>query len=130
MRRPSVFVRKEAKGHGTRKRVEGGDVAGRHVVLVEDLVTTGSSSLAAMEALREEGAIVADCLAIISYEFPEARVMFERAGIRLHTTTTFETVLGLALEQGSIDDEGAVLMQDWLREPQGWARRRGLEASG
>ena len=54
MQRPSIFVRKEAKGYGAKKRVEGGDIAGKHVVLVEDLVTTGSSSLSGVEALRAE----------------------------------------------------------------------------
>jgi orotate phosphoribosyltransferase len=127
MQRPSIFVRKEAKGHGTKKRVEGGDVLGRRVVLVEDLVTTGSSSMAAMEALRDEGAIVTDCLAIISYNFPEAVELFAQKGIRLHAVTTFEAVLQVALERGMIDATGAEIVQDWLRDPRGWAARRGLE---
>jgi orotate phosphoribosyltransferase len=127
MKRPSVFVRKEAKQHGTKKRVEGGDVLGRRVVLVEDLVTTGGSSMAAMEALRDEGAIVSDCLAIISYNFPEAVELFTRSGIRLHAATTFETVLQAAQERGAIDDAGAEIVGDWLRDPRGWAVRRGLE---
>jgi orotate phosphoribosyltransferase len=127
MQRPSIFVRKEAKGHGTKKRVEGGDVLGRRVVLVEDLVTTGSSSMAAMEALRDEGAIVSDCLAIISYNFPEAVELFARSAIRLHAATTFETVLQVALERGVIDAAGAEIVSDWLRDPRGWAARQGLE---
>jgi orotate phosphoribosyltransferase len=129
MQRPSIFVRKEAKGHGTKKRVEGGDVVGRRVVLVEDLVTTGSSSVAAMEALREEGAVVSDCLAIISYNFPEAVELFARSAVRLHAATTFETVLQVALERRAIDAEGAEIVSDWLREPHGWAKRRGLEST-
>jgi orotate phosphoribosyltransferase len=127
MRKPSVFIRKEPKEHGTKKRVEGGDVSGRRVVLVEDLVTTGSSSIAAIEALRAEGAVVTDCLAIISYGFPEAVELFERSGVRLHTTTTFETVLQAALEGKMIDEAGAAAVSDWLRDPHGWAKRRGLE---
>jgi len=128
MRKPSVFIRKEPKGHGTRKRVEGGDVAGRRVVLVEDLVTTGSSSIAAIEALRAEGAVVTDCLAIISYGFPEAVELFGRSGVQLHATTTFETVLEAALERNMIDAVGAEAVSDWLREPHSWAKRRGLES--
>ena len=127
MQRPSVFVRKEAKQHGTKKRVEGGDVLGRRVVLVEDLVTTGGSSMAAMEALRDEGAIVSDCLAIISYNFPEAVELFARSAIRLHAATTFETVLQVALERGAVDAAGAEIVSDWLRDPRGWAVLRGLE---
>jgi orotate phosphoribosyltransferase len=126
-KRPSVFIRKEAKEHGTKKRVEGGDVNGRRVVLVEDLVTTGMSSLAAVDALRSEGALVTDCVAIISYGFPDARDMFADAGVRLHATTDFETVLPIAVEQGLIDDAEASIVMDWLSEPRGWAKRFGFE---
>jgi orotate phosphoribosyltransferase len=129
MQRPSVFIRKEPKGHGTKKRVEGGDVRGLRVVLVEDLVTTGISSLAAVEALREEGAIVEDCLAIISYGFADAAEAFKKAGVRLHAATDFEAVLSVALQRGVIDQDGAAIVQDWLREPHGWAKRQGFEVS-
>jgi orotate phosphoribosyltransferase len=127
MRLPSVFIRKELKEHGTKKRVEGGDVTGRRVVLVEDLVTTGGSSLAAIEALRAEGAVVSDCLAIISYDFPEAIEMFAQSGVRLHATTTFPVVLECALEFGMIDEAGAAVVRDWLDEPRSWAKRHGFE---
>jgi orotate phosphoribosyltransferase len=127
MRLPSVFIRKELKEHGTKKRVEGGDVTGRRVVLVEDLVTTGASSIAAIEALRAEGAVVSDCLAIISYNFPEAAELFERAGIRLHAATTFKTVLESELERKMIDAAGAAVVRDWLNEPRSWAKRYGFE---
>jgi orotate phosphoribosyltransferase len=127
MRLPSVFIRKTLKEHGTKKRVEGGDVTGRRVVLVEDLVTTGGSSIAAIEALRAEGAVVSDCLAIISYNFPEAVERFERAGIRLHVATTFQAVLGSALERRLIDEAGAAVVRDWLAEPHSWAKRHGFE---
>lgn len=126
MRRPSIFIRKEAKSHGAKKRIEGGDVAGKRVLLVEDLVTTGMSSLSAVEALRAEGAIVTDCLAIISYGFAEARESFAAAGVTLHATTTFEEVLKVALERGAIDERGAEIVRDWLRDPQGWAARQGF----
>ena len=127
MRLPSVFIRKELKEHGTKKRVEGGDVTGKRVVLVEDLVTTGGSSIAAIEALRAEGAVVDDCLAIISYDFPEAVELFERSGVRLHAATTFKAVLESALELGTIDEAGAAVVRDWLQEPHSWAKRHGFE---
>ena len=127
MRMPSVFIRKELKEHGTKKRVEGGDVTGKRVVLVEDLVTTGGSSIAAIEALRAEGAVVSDCLAIISYGFPDAVELFEQSGVRLHATTTFQAVLQSAIERGRIDEAGAEVVRDWLREPHLWAKRHGFE---
>jgi orotate phosphoribosyltransferase len=126
MRKPSIFIRKEPKEHGTKKRVEGGDVSGKRVVLVEDLVTTGGSSMAAIEALRSEGAVVTDCLAIISYDFPEAVELFAERGVTLHATTTFEDVLEIALEQGTIQEAEAELVRDWLRDPRGWAARQGV----
>ena len=126
-RKPSVFIRKELKEHGTKKRVEGGDVTGRRVVLVEDLVTTGGSSIAAIEALRAEGAVVSDCLAIISYDFPEAVELFAQSGVRLHATTTFPVVLESALTCGMIDEAGAAVVRDWLDEPRSWAKRHGFE---
>jgi orotate phosphoribosyltransferase len=127
--RPSIFVRKEAKSHGTKKRVEGGDVTGRRVVLIEDMISTGMSSMAAIRALREEGAIVTDCMAIIRYNFPEATELFAAEGVTLHTTTNFEAVLEAALGRCVIDATGAVLVQDWLREPWGWAKRHGFEVA-
>jgi len=127
MRLPSVFIRKELKEHGTRKRVEGGDVMGRRVVLVEDLVTTGGSSIAAIEALRAEGAVVSDCVAIISYGFREAVELFKNAGIQLHAATTFQAVLQSALQSKMIDEAGAAVVRDWLQEPHTWAKRHGFE---
>jgi orotate phosphoribosyltransferase len=121
---PSIFIRKAAKEHGTKKRVEGGDVTGKTVLLVEDLVTTGGSSLSGVEALRAEGAIVTDCLAIISYGFAEATHQFEAAGVKLHALTTFPDVLEAALASGVIDEAGAATVRDWLRDPHGWAGAR------
>jgi orotate phosphoribosyltransferase len=127
MQTPSLFIRKEAKEHGAKKRIEGGDVTGKRVVLVEDLVTTGSSSLSAVEALRAEGAVVTDCLAIISYDFPEARENFAATGVTLHTLTTFDSVLPAAVKSGLIDEAGAAVVRDWIAEPRSWAKRYGHE---
>jgi orotate phosphoribosyltransferase len=124
MKLPSVFIRKAPKEHGTKKRVEGGDVAGRRVLLVEDLVTTGISSLAAVTALREEGATVTDCLAIISYNLPEAVEAFARAGVTLHAVTDFHAVLQAAEARGTLGEAAAAGVRDWLRNPRGWAPRR------
>jgi orotate phosphoribosyltransferase len=129
MQKPSVFIRKEPKEHGTKKRVEGGVVSGRRVVLVEDLVTTGGSSIAAIEALRAEGAVVTDMLAIISYGFPEAVELFERSGVTLHAVTDFETVLSVAKEREGLTEAEAAVVQDWLNEPRGWAKRQGIGSS-
>jgi orotate phosphoribosyltransferase len=118
--RPSVFVRKAAKEHGLGRRIEGGEVAGRRVVLVEDMVTTGGSSLAAVDALREAGASVAECLAIITYGFVEAIEAFRSSGVRLSVLTTFEDVVREALITGRIEPAGADLIRSWLADPHAW----------
>lgn len=120
---PSVFVRKAAKEHGLGRRIEGGDVAGQRTILVEDMVTTGGSSLSAVEALREAGATVTDCLAIITYGFSEAVEAFGAAGVTLTTLTTFETVVAAALVAGTIDEREAVLVRSWLADPHAWDGR-------
>jgi orotate phosphoribosyltransferase len=118
---PSVFIRKAAKEHGTKRRVEGGDVYGKHVLLIEDLVTTGGSSLAGVEALRNEGAVVTDCVAIVSYRFREADEQFEKAGVQLHTLTSFGEVLELARRREVVNDADAQSVTAWLHDPHGWA---------
>ncbi len=121
MERPSVFIRKQPKEHGKKARIEGGDVSGKRVLLVEDLVTTGGSSLSGVQALREAGATVTDCLAIISYGFEEARDAFAEADVKLHTLTNFDAVLAGALKRGLLDERGAAAVREWLRDPHGWA---------
>lgn len=125
MERPSIFVRKQPKEHGKKARIEGGDVQGQQVLLVEDLVTTGGSSLSGVQALRDAGATVTDCLAIISYGFQEARDAFTAAGVRLHTLTGFDAVLLAAQKRGVLNDRNASAVRDWLADPHGWNDRRG-----
>ena len=120
---PSVFVRKAAKQHGLGRRIEGGDVAGQRTILVEDMVTTGGSSLSAVEALREAGAEVADCFAIITYGFSEALEAFDAAGLTLTTLTTFEAVVAEALTAGTVDEREAELVRSWLTDPHAWDGR-------
>ena len=118
--RPSVFVRKAAKEHGLSRRIEGGDVAGRSAILVEDMVTTGGSSLSAVEALRDAGAAVQDCFAIITYGFSEAVEAFAAAAVELTTLTTFETVVAEARQRGGIGEREAALVRAWLADPHAW----------
>lgn len=118
---PSVFIRKETKAHGAGNRIEGGAVDGRRVILVEDLVTTGGSSLSAVDCLRESGARVDDVLAIISYGFRESEAAFGRANLRLHTLTDFETLLKLARLNQALGAEQIELIRRWLADPCAWA---------
>jgi orotate phosphoribosyltransferase len=117
---PSVFVRKQTREHGLGRRVEGGEVDGRRVLLVEDMVTTGGSSLAALQALRDAGALVEDCLAIVSYGFAGAVRAFADAGVTLGVLTTFETVLDEGVASGGVSPGAAQVVRDWLADPHGW----------
>lgn len=117
---PSVFIRKESKEHGKGQRIEGGTVAGKRVLLIEDLVTTGGSSLSAVAALRDAGAIVDDMLAIVSYGFAETSITFDGAAVRLRTLTDFTTILDLALERGMFNAEDAGVIRAWFEDPQAW----------
>jgi orotate phosphoribosyltransferase len=120
--KPSVFVRKQPKEHGLKNRVEGGNVGGKRVLLVEDLVTTGGSSISGVSALREAGAEVTDCLAIVSYGFMEARNAFAQAGVELHTLTNFAAILNAATQYSEAD---RLVVREWLDDPHGWAGKRG-----
>ena len=120
---PSVFIRKESKGHGKGQRIEGGEVAGKTVLLVEDLVTTGGSSLSAVAALRAAGATVDDMVAIVSYGFAEARAAFQDAGVNLHTLTDFEALLAQALQREIFSERDEALIRDWFADPHHWDAR-------
>lgn len=120
---PSVFIRKEAKGHGKGNRIEGGDVSNKTVLLVEDLVTTGGSSLSGVDALRDAGARVTDVLAIVSYGFTESRQAFADANLNLHTLTNFDTILEIALEQNLFTTDESDIIHDWFNDPHNWGAK-------
>ena len=114
--KPSVFCRKQVKGHGTKKLIEGGSVTGMKVLLLEDHITTGGSSLAGVEAIRAEGGVVSHCIAITSYGFAEAEAAFERAGVKLNVLVTFGEILEEAVERGMIDDRQRREVERWMRD--------------
>lgn len=120
LKKPSIFVRKKVKDHGTKSRVEGGSVKDKTVLLLEDLVTTGSSSLAGVEALREAGARVNDCLVIVSYGFAAAQTSFVQSQVQLHPLTTFEDILSAAITQQKITKIERKTVEEWLADPWGW----------
>ena len=120
---PSVFIRKQAKDHGTKKLVEGGDVSGKKVLLVEDLVSTGGSSLKAIEAMRNEGAIANDCLVIVSYDFAEAKENFKNSTVTLHCLTSFPVILEEAEKIGVLKQDDIEKIKEWFTDPHSWAQK-------
>src|SRR5690606_25341385 len=101
-------------------RIEGRLAAGQKVVLIEDLVSTGGSSLQAALAVREEGAEVLGVLAIFTYQFPEAARSFEEAGIPLRTLTDYGTLIGEARRRGHIGERELALLKAWRENPREW----------
>ena len=113
---PSVFVRKQVKDHGTKKLVEGGDVVNKNVLLIEDVVSAGHSSLASVEILRAEGAIVRDCLVILSYGFSEAKEGFKKANVFLHTLTSFPVILEEVKKQEFLKEDELKIVENWVEK--------------
>lgn len=120
--KPSVFVRKEAKDHGTKKMVEGGDVKKKKVLLVEDLVTTGGSSLHGVTELRNAGATVDDCLVIVGYDLVEAAEAFANAKVKLHQLTSVKVILEVAHEMGIINADNMKIVNEWYKNPREWGK--------
>ncbi|MBC7809865.1 MAG: orotate phosphoribosyltransferase [Burkholderiales bacterium] len=121
LQKPSVFVRKQAKEHGQKKAVEGGDVVGKTVLLIEDLVTTGGSSLAGVEALRDEGARVVCCLAIVSYGFEQAITAFVAADVQLFTLTSFDYIVQEGQASGHFSAQDVAIIDAWRQDPLHWS---------
>ena len=119
---PMAYVRSKPKGHGQKRAVEGGIGAGQRVVVVEDLVSTGGSSLAAAEAVQDVGADVVAVLAIFSYGLAQAQTAFADVRFPLVTLTDFPTLLDVARQAGRLDDETLATLEAWQRDPEGWGR--------
>jgi orotate phosphoribosyltransferase len=117
---PFVYVRPEAKKHGRQNKIEGFLQKGQNVVVVEDLISTGNSSLLAVEALKEAGANVKGMVAIFSYGFDVAEENFKNANVNLNTLSNYENLLNLAVEKKYITEEEQVTLQEWRKSPSTW----------
>lgn len=120
--KPFCYVRSKPKGHGLKNLIEGDMSAGAKVLVVEDLISTGGSSLEAVESLREAGAQVVGVIAIFSYGFPEATKAFEEANCRFATLTNFQTLIELAVKKGIIKDEELQALSQWRMDPKNWKK--------
>ena len=120
MGKPFVYVRPKPKDHGTRSQIEGNLTAGAKVVVIEDLVSTGMSSLAAVEALREAGAEVLGMVAIFTYGFDVAAERFRAAGVQLDTVSNYGSPIDEATSAGLVKPEDAEVLRRWRLDPAGW----------
>lgn len=118
---PMVYVRARPKAHGQGRQVEGRLEPGQRVVLIEDLISTGASSVTAAEALIAADAHVAAVLAIFSYGFPEAALRFAQAEIPYHALTNLATLLEVAWAHKLLDERTAAALEAWQADPYGWS---------
>ena len=120
---PMVYVRAEAKAHGTAGRIEGGAVAGERVHLIEDLISTAGSILAFAQALREAGAEVDGVSVLFSRAGEAAEKALEEAGLALTAICDLDTLLAVALAGGRIDEAALAEVRAFLADPEVWSAR-------
>ena len=119
---PFSYVRSKPKDHGLANLIEGEVRPGMKVVVVEDLISTGGSSLKAVEALRQAGCEVVGMVASYTYGFPVAEQAFAEAGVKLVTLTDYEHVVAQALETGYIAETDVEVLNEWRKDPANWKK--------
>jgi len=119
---PFIYVRSTPKGHGLENLIEGDIQPGTKVVIIEDLISTGGSSINAADAIRNFGAEVLGMLAIFTYNFPLATQNFEDANIELTTLSNYNVLLQVAHDSGEISDAQLESLNNWRKNPETWGR--------
>ena len=119
---PYAYVRPKPKDHGMKNQIEGRLPEGAKVVVVEDLISTGGSSLKAVAALREAGFEVVGMVASFTYGFPVAEEAFREAGVKLVTLTDYPHMVEKALETGYIKEEDVPVLHEWRQDPANWKK--------
>ncbi|MDR0973524.1 MAG: orotate phosphoribosyltransferase [Prevotellaceae bacterium] len=117
---PFVYVRSTPKDHGLENLIEGELRPGMKVVVVEDLISTGGSSLKAVEAIRRDGCVVIGMVAAYTYGFDVAVKRFKEAKVPLVTLTNYEAVVSVALETGYIGEDELKILEEWRKDPAAW----------
>ena len=117
---PFIYVRSEAKEHGLGNQIEGYFEPGQKVVVIEDLISTGGSSLGAVKALREAGCDLLGMAAIFTYEFKKAAEGFAAEKCELHTLSNYNTLISAALGSGYINEQDIETLKQWRMDPSAW----------
>jgi len=119
---PFVYVRSSHKDHGLENLIEGDMKAGQKVVIIEDLISTGVSSLKAADAITNFGGDVLGMLAIFTYNFPHARKNFADAGLELTALSRYQVLIDLALQSGDVKPEEVEKLNKWREQPESWGK--------
>lgn len=127
LHKPMIYIRPEKKDHGAGKQIEGYLEPGAKVLIIEDLISTGGSSVAAAQVVRDEGGcVVSDILAIVTWEMPKAVTAFSDAGVNLTTLTNYSAIIGLAAENGSIPADQLDTVLQFKEDPAAWGEKMGF----
>jgi orotate phosphoribosyltransferase len=127
LKRPMSYIRGTAKGHGKQKQIEGADMKGRSVLVIEDHVSTGGSSLRAVEACRAAGGQVIAMVAITTYDFKKAFDRFVEAKCETRYLARFGELVETATELGMLDEDSLKIVREWNKDPKGWGPKHGFE---
>ncbi len=119
---PFMYVRPKPKEHGMGNQIEGMYEKGQSVVVVEDLISTGKSSLQVCEVLQKEGLIIDGMISIFNYGFPHATEAFEKAGIKLYSLSNYEALIHLVKEKGELKEEQLNSLLKWRENPAEWGK--------
>lgn len=117
---PMAYIRSEKKDHGAGRQIEGADFEGKKVIVIEDLISTGGSSIKAVEAAKAAGATEVEVVAIFSYQFTKAEENFKNAGVKLTNLSDFTTLIRLATEQNYLNKEEQEIALKWNKSPNTW----------
>ncbi|MBT3880549.1 MAG: orotate phosphoribosyltransferase [Candidatus Scalindua sp.] len=126
LNKPMAYIRGAKKGHGAGNQIEGANVNGEKVLIVEDLISTGGSSFSAVEAVREAGGSCVAVVAIFTYDFKKAGQVFKKGGCKLLTITNFSTLVNVAKNDGILTDRELSLVLSWNKDPQNWGPKHGF----
>jgi orotate phosphoribosyltransferase len=124
---PMVYVRGKAKEHGKQSQIEGLFKKGQKAIIIEDLISTGGSSLETLRALKVAGGKVKDIVAIYTYTMPDSISNIKKAKIALHTLTTFPEVVDMAVKLGKMKEKDRETVLEWLKDPASWGKKLGFE---
>lgn len=123
--KPMIYVRSSSKGHGRQNAIEGNIADKQNLVVIEDLISTGGSSLQVVDLLREAGHVVNSLVAIFSYELSVAKNHFAQKQVQASTLTCFGDLLDVALDERVIDESQKQNLLEWRQDPQSWAQKYG-----
>jgi orotate phosphoribosyltransferase len=118
---PFIYVRPKPKEHGLGNQIEGRYTTGQKAIVIEDLISTGKSSLQVIEVLRGNGVEVAGMVSIFNYQFDEASKALEKASVQWYSLTNYSSLLKLAIQKGLIKDNQEEILLKWRSDPANWA---------